>query len=238
MSLRTPILILAILIVNAAIAEEFVGIPTITDGDTVVIGENKIRLLDMDAPESDQFCLDKKGAPWNCGIDAREALRKKVGGKEWHCQSVQHDRYGRSLASCTVDGENISGWMVREGWAMSPIQKGYSHRFDAEEKAARDSRAGLWAGAFIAPWDWRRRDCRTEVRGSISVPIDAQPKLCGSPSKPPDPNCTIKAPLRNGQCIFHQEGDRFYGKIKMEGSNKRWFCSEFEAKAAGCRSSR
>ena len=103
---------------NAAIAEEFVGIPTITDGDTVVIGETKIRLLDMDAPESDQFCLDKKGEAWSCGIAAREALGKKVTGKEWHCQSVQNDRYGRSLASCTVEGENISGWMVREGWAV------------------------------------------------------------------------------------------------------------------------
>jgi endonuclease YncB( thermonuclease family) len=235
---RSRLFLLAIFVANAAIAEELVGIPTITDGDTVVIGETKIRLLDMDAPESDQFCLDKKGEAWNCGIDAREALRKKVSGKEWHCQSVQHDRYGRSLASCTVEGENISAWMVREGWAMSPIQKGYSHRFDAEEKTARDSRSGLWAGAFIAPWDWRRRNCKTEVRGSVSIPIDAQPKLCGSPSKPPDPNCTIKATVRNGQCIFHLEGDRYYGKITIEGSNKRWFCSEVEAKAAGCRPSK
>ena len=221
MNFRAPLFVLAICISSTANAEELVGIPTITDGDTVVIRETKIRLLDMDAPESDQFCLDKRGEAWNCGIDAREALRRKVGGKEWHCQSAQHDRYGRSLASCTVEGENISGWMVREGWAMSPIQKGYSHRFEAEEKVARDSRVGLWAGAFIAPWDWRRRDCKTEVRGSISVPIDAQPKLCGSPSKPPNPNCTIKATLRIGQCIYHLEGDRYYGKIKMEGSNKR-----------------
>ena len=63
MNLRALIFILAILVANAAIAEEFVGIPAITDGDTVVIGETKIRLLDMDAPESDQSCLDKKGAP-------------------------------------------------------------------------------------------------------------------------------------------------------------------------------
>jgi endonuclease YncB( thermonuclease family) len=221
--------------VNAANAMELVGVPTITDGDTVVIGGTKIRLLDMDAPESDQFCLDKEGRAWSCGIDAREALKKRTNTQEWRCQGVRLDRNERLLASCTVGGENISSWMVRAGWAMSPIHKGYSHRFDMDEKAARDERAGLWAGAFIAPWDWRRRDCKTEVLGSVSVPTDAQRKLCGSPSKPPDPNCTIKATLRKDRCIFHQEGGRYYGKIKMEGPNKRWFCSEVEAEAAGCR---
>ncbi|MGZ3306569.1 MAG: thermonuclease family protein [Asticcacaulis sp.] len=60
--LCTPLFLLTVL-VNAANAKELVGIPTITDGDTVVIGETKIRLLDMDAPETDQFCLDKEGNP-------------------------------------------------------------------------------------------------------------------------------------------------------------------------------
>jgi endonuclease YncB( thermonuclease family) len=234
-SFRALFFLLAMLAGNVAKAGELAGIPTITDGDTVVIENTKIRLLDMDAPESDQFCLDKEGKAWNCGIDAREALRKRAGGKVWRCQGVQPDRYGRLLASCTADGENISGWMVRAGWAMSPIQKGYSHRFDQEEKAARVGRVGLWAGAFIAPWDWRRRDCKTEILGSISVPIDAKDKLCGSPSKAPDPNCTIKATLRNDHCIFHREGTRYYGKTKMDGPNKRWFCSVVEAEAAGCR---
>lgn len=234
MNLCTPLL-LALLVASAAKAEGLVGIPLITDGDTVAFGATKIRLLDMDAPESDQFCLDKHGRPWNCGIDAREALKEQVKGKEWRCQGVQVDRYGRLLASCTVDGRNISSWMVRAGWAMSPIQKGYSHQFDGDERAARDGRVGLWAGAFIAPWDWRRRDCKTEVLGSVSVPLDAQSKLCGSPSKPPVPNCTIKATLRQNECIFHREGGRYYGKIRMEGPSKRWFCSEIEATTAGCR---
>src|SRR5258707_1169659 len=96
---------------NAASAQELVGIPTITDGDTVMIGQTKIRLLDMDAPETDQFCFDKEGKGWNCGIDAREALKKRVKEQEWHCQGNQLDRYGRLLASCMVGGENISSWM-------------------------------------------------------------------------------------------------------------------------------
>jgi endonuclease YncB( thermonuclease family) len=87
----TPLVVLALL-VNGANAKELVGIPRITDGDTVVIGETKIRLLDMDAPESDQFCLDKEGKAWNCGIDAREALKKRVKEQEWRCQGVHETR--------------------------------------------------------------------------------------------------------------------------------------------------
>lgn len=109
---------------------------------------------------------------------------------------------------------------------MSPTREGYSHRFDAEEKLARTARAGLWAGAFIAPWDWRRRNCKTQVHGALGVPIDAQSKLCGSPAIPPNPNFTIKATLSSKQCIL--KGQYFYGALKMSARNKRWFCSKLD----------
>jgi endonuclease YncB( thermonuclease family) len=91
--------IICILTFASARAAEISGIPTITDGDTVVISGTKLRLLDMDAPESDQFCLNKNSEPWNCGIDAREALKKKTAGKEWDCQTTRPDDHGRMLAS-------------------------------------------------------------------------------------------------------------------------------------------
>ena len=37
----------------------------------------------------------------------------------------------------------------------------YSGRYVAEEAKARDSHAGLWSGAFIAPGDWRSRSKQT-----------------------------------------------------------------------------
>lgn len=232
-----PLLLMA-LSLHAVCAGTLTGVPEVGDADTVVIAGEKIRLLDVDAPESDQFCLDQKGAPWECGIAAREALKKETAGKVWKCETTRRDRDKRWLSSCTVSGQNISAWMVREGWAMSPTHKGYSHRFDLEEKRAREAQAGLWAGAFVAPWDWRRRNCKTEVHGATSVPIDAQRKLCGSPAIPPDPNCTIKATLGSKECIYHIEGQSSYGALRMSGSKKRWFCTKLEAEAAGCRLSK
>jgi len=219
----------------STLCAEISGIPTITDGDTVVIAGQKIRLLDMDAPETDQFCLDNEGAAWTCGIAAREALRRYAGGREWTCESNSRDRYDRLLAFCVLDGESISRWMVREGWAMSPITRGYSHRYDSDELAARNEKVGLWSGAFIALWEWRARNCKTIVLGAVSVPIDAVQKLCGSPDIPPNPSCTIKATQRKGKCTYHLDSGHYYGKIRITGNYKRWFCSEAEAEAAGCK---
>jgi hypothetical protein len=71
------------------------------------------------------------------------------------------------------------------------------------------------------------------------VPISAQAILLGAASaaEAPSPECTIKGNMnRNGECIYHQQGGRWYDKVKMDLSKgKRWFCSVQEAEAAGCR---
>src|SRR6202140_733268 len=94
------------------------GVPRIVDGDTVQIGETKIRLQGIDAPETDQVCLDAKGQTWACGIAARDELVKHSAGREWDCDLASTDRYGRSLGNCFVEGEDVSAWMVRQGWAL------------------------------------------------------------------------------------------------------------------------
>src|SRR5580700_5968827 len=78
-------------------AAEISGVPTITDADTVVIEGKSIRLLGIDAPESDQICLDKSSAFVPCGIEARDALKNQFGGKPWRCQTTGKQTYGRVL---------------------------------------------------------------------------------------------------------------------------------------------
>src|SRR5438445_9199345 len=65
--------------------------------------------------------------------------------------------------------------MVRSGLALSYTR--YSHVYDADEKTAREERAGLWSGAFIRPEAWRHRDKLTEILAAVSVPVDAQQVL-------------------------------------------------------------
>jgi endonuclease YncB( thermonuclease family) len=211
------------------------GEPRIVDGDTVEIGTTKIRFTGIDAPETDQLCLDAQSAKWACGIAARDALVKFSAGRPWDCDITGVDKYGRSLGNCFIEGDDVSAWMVRSGWALSFTR--YSHQYDKDEGVARAAGAGLWAGSFIAPWDWRHRNVATEVLGATRVPIDAQKLLMSAVSaeQAPSLGCIIKATVGGKECIYHQPGDLWYGKMRMDGDNKRWFCSIGDAEAAGCR---
>ena len=134
----------------------------------------------------------------------------------------------------------MSRWLVRNGWALA--FRRYSTAFIQDEDYARERKAGLWAGAFIAPWDWRHRNGHTVVLGALAVPRDAQRKLLApaNVAEPPNPHCVIKANMkRNGECIYHVPGGQFYDRLRMDRpSARRWFCTPADAEAAGCRRSK
>jgi endonuclease YncB( thermonuclease family) len=230
--------VICLSLVSSAFAAEIVGPARVVDGDTVEISNIKIRLVGIDAPESDQLCLNGKGEHWACGIEARDRLLEKTTGKIWTCNGDQVDRYGRTLAVCLVDGEDVNRWMVRQGWALAFVR--YSRVYEQDEKVAREAQAGLWVGAFIAPWDWRSRSVTTIILGAFSVPINAQKLLLSAVSQEsaPNPDCVIKGNMsRSGECIYHMPGGLFYSRLQMDAKGKRWFCTEAEAEAAGCRKS-
>ncbi len=82
----------------------------------------------------------------------------------------------------------------------------FSHDYDADEKAAREAKAGMWQGAFIAPWDWRVRNKKTTILGAAKPPPNAHAILLASASGSvaPSPDCTIKGNVNtSGECIYH-----------------------------------
>ena len=137
--------------------------PKIREGDQIVIGNSRIRLGGIDAPSVDQLCLNNNGERWTCGVAARDELIKHVGNKSWTCHVRATDRRGRTVARCDVDGQDIQKWLVSNGWALAYTR--VSHDYEADEKAAREAKAGMWQGAFIAPWDWRARNKKTTILG-------------------------------------------------------------------------
>ena len=233
-------LIAALLLPTLAHAADVTGVPKIRDGDQVAFGATRIRLAGIDAPSNDQLCLNPSGERWTCGAAAHEALQKFAGDKPWICHVQRTDRFGRSVAKCEISGEDVSQWMVKNGWALAYVR--YSQAYTAEEKAARDARAGIWAGAFIAPWDWRVRNKKTAILGATKPPDNALAILLASAfgSVAPTPACNIKGNVnRAGVCIYHMPTSRWYAKISMKVSKgTRWFCSKEEAEAAGCRETR
>lgn len=132
------------------------GKPRVIDGDTIDIGGERIRLQGIDTPESRQRCRDERGAEYDCGHDATDALRRLIGHAPVRRElEPSRDRYGRALGGCfTASATNINRWLVKEGLALA--YRKYSSRYVSEEGMARARGVGLHRGEFVRPWDWRR----------------------------------------------------------------------------------
>ena len=129
------------------------GIPKVTDGDSIRIGDVRIRLFGIDAPESRQKC-SYQGEEWRCGWESTNALANIIGQHWVTCLKRSSDRYGRVVAICKVGPIDLSAWMVVNGWALA--YKRYSKDYVDEEEIARTRRKGVWRGHFMKPWEWRR----------------------------------------------------------------------------------
>ena len=155
---RRGAFILACMLVMGAIAfsgwlhhrrtPEIAGRAHVIDGDSLVVGGIEIRLYGIDAPESRQIC-SRAGRPWACGSSATSAMRTLVNDREVKCQARVHDRYGRTVATCSAGGIDLGSAMVRDGNAVA-----YG-AYSAEEREARDARRGIWASSFERPSSWR-----------------------------------------------------------------------------------
>ena len=92
---------------------------------------------------------------YQCGDRATQALRERIGTSTVTCRIERRDRYTRALGICyAADGTDLAGWLVRHGYALAYRQ--YSARYVPQENQAKAAQAGVWAGEFIKPWDWRR----------------------------------------------------------------------------------
>lgn len=136
------------------------GSTFVADGDTLTINTTRIRLIDIDAPELDQMCRDAQGHDWPCGRQASAQLRSRVRGHDLTCQPRSTDKYGRTLAVCSLpDGTDINAWMIKQGWAVT---SGFANVYGAQQDEAKSAKRGLWAGSFTPPREWRHQYPRTD----------------------------------------------------------------------------
>jgi len=130
-----------------------------SDGDSFRMDDERIRLLDIDAPELDQTCTDAGGADWPCGSAARDAMARLLQSGPVECQPQDRDQYGRILARCTLAGRDLAAAIVSQGLAVA------SGGYHDEEREARAARRGIWQGTFQSPRAWRDRLDETDSWG-------------------------------------------------------------------------
>ena len=117
--LRT--LIATLLLASASIVQgtEVKGETRVIDGDTLEFGGITYRLNGVDAPEFGQRCQRRDGGTWACGQEALAALSSFIVGKDVRCNPISADGYGRTIATCYADNEDVGAMMVSKGCEVS-----------------------------------------------------------------------------------------------------------------------
>ena len=142
------ILVLDLLTCNISFADNL----KIIDGDTIILNGEKIRFSGIDTPELKQTCM-QDNQEVGCGMTAKMLLVKKIGNNTPECISEGKDVYKRTLAECFINGESLSSFLVRSGYAFA--YRKYSKKFIKDEDFAKANKLGVWAMTFQYPWDFR-----------------------------------------------------------------------------------
>jgi endonuclease YncB( thermonuclease family) len=130
----------------------------VIDGDTLAHGSERLRLSGIDAPELLQTCRRADGSEWPCGREAKDRLGAlmrdgQARGAAPQCRGAAMDQYRRRLVTCSINGDNLNGRMVRDGYAIGTGLL----TFRSEQSRAETERLGIWSGTFETPRAYRQR---------------------------------------------------------------------------------
>lgn len=97
--------------------------PAVHDGDSIRCGAERIRIANIDAPElpGSPKCEGRRSPYADCdfekGFRARDALQAFLATGPVQVQRLGPDRYGRTLATVTVNGQDAGEYLIRLGLA-------------------------------------------------------------------------------------------------------------------------
>ena len=119
------------------------------DGDSLRVDGQEIRLAGLDAPELHQTCR-RDGRSYPCGEVARAELRRMTLHAVVTCDILGRDRYRRRLGAAPSTARTSA---LRSSAAALRSPTGATRK---RRSSARRAGAGLWAGTFDQPSDWRK----------------------------------------------------------------------------------
>jgi len=101
--------------------------PYVIDGDTLQCSRGpRVRLARIDAPEMPGHCRRGRSCAPGDPFEAKAALVEAIGWQDLECTPVSasprggssRDRYGRTVARCSVNGMDLGEYMVAGGLAI------------------------------------------------------------------------------------------------------------------------
>jgi endonuclease YncB( thermonuclease family) len=98
---------------------------------------HEVRLAGIKVTPANRTCKDAGARAWPCGVVARTAFRAWLRGRAVACDVPSHP--GGITTHCTLDGEDMALWLVRNGWAESA-----DGQYDDAEAKARREKKGMF----------------------------------------------------------------------------------------------
>ena len=160
------------------------GQAQVIDGDTLIVaGEridhrqakrrrahkgDKVARSGIDAPETDQVCLDATGSDYPCGEKAAQVLQSYIAGRPVACRkrsSGNRPKFtkcsagandlaeGKRSDAVPRNGGKPAEVMIRTGHAMTAGD--FGGHYCRTQQLAKVAGVGLWQGRFVNPADWR-----------------------------------------------------------------------------------
>jgi len=113
----------------------------VQDDGSLKISGSLVRLYGIYIPPTDQSCYSFI-RPVPCGSRASLALDFRISGAFVHCLPRATNPDGSITASCTVDKEDLSAWMLQKGWAVALPDAPFEYQ--TLEKIAQSRGIGIW----------------------------------------------------------------------------------------------
>ena len=119
------------------------GKARIIDGDTIEINHEKIRFGGINSPEKNEIGYKL----------AKDKLIEKIANSIVTCvREKNKDKYRRTVAECFINGESLSSFMVKKGYACDYVY--YSKgKYAKEQKYAKANKLGIWKMKYNISWE-------------------------------------------------------------------------------------
>lgn len=104
---------------------------TVTDGDTLRCGAERVRLIGIDAPELPGHCRHNRICAEGDASASTRSLEQLIAGRPVRLERHGRDIFGRTLAFAFVGRVNLSCAQIRARQAI------YVERWDIGERIAR-----------------------------------------------------------------------------------------------------
>jgi endonuclease YncB( thermonuclease family) len=91
---------------------------TVTDGDTIRCGRDRIRLAVIDAPELPGHCNPRRACTPGDPYASQANLERMIGSNSVSLRILDTDRYNRLVACVSAGGIDLSNAQVDGGYAV------------------------------------------------------------------------------------------------------------------------